>query len=252
MPTKIYFKKRIPEPALMEKEEYELFKKISERNYKRWIIPLIDDLFDKFKKNFNKPIKKFKKIKILDAACGPGFLTKGLAKFSKNIYVVGVDYSDIALKQAEEVNKWSKNVRFIKSDIHNLPFNNESFDIVVCKDSFHHLKDPYRAISELYRVFKKNGILYIQDIRRDMPWYLLKMVIPPDSLFKKLLYYSARASYTPLEIKKVLRKLKIKNYLLYSRKLTKELKKKYIKIGINIKELKQSFRSRFVLVIFKQ
>lgn len=50
-----------------------------------------------------------------------------------------------------------KNV--IKADINKLPFKNESFDSVLCLEVFEYLKDPQKAMSEVYRVLKDKGTL---------------------------------------------------------------------------------------------
>ena len=45
----------------------------------------------------------------------------------------------------------------VKADILDLPFENESFDIVFCNHVLEHIEDDQKAMSELYRVMKKEG-----------------------------------------------------------------------------------------------
>ena len=45
----------------------------------------------------------------------------------------------------------------VKADILNLPFENESFDVVICNHVLEHIQDDSKAMSELYRVMKKGG-----------------------------------------------------------------------------------------------
>lgn len=45
----------------------------------------------------------------------------------------------------------------VKADILDLPFENESFDIVFCNHVLEHIEDDKKAMSELYRVMKKGG-----------------------------------------------------------------------------------------------
>ena len=95
-------------------------------------------------------LPKQKKIRILDAGCGPGAALIYLAKFGD---VIGVDVSEDALKFARKRGK----VR--KGDIANLPFKSETFDVVVCLDVLYHKwVDTKRAFYELKRVLKKGGI----------------------------------------------------------------------------------------------
>lgn len=45
----------------------------------------------------------------------------------------------------------------VKADILDLPFDDESFDIVICNHVLEHIEDDRKAMSELYRVIKKGG-----------------------------------------------------------------------------------------------
>lgn len=45
----------------------------------------------------------------------------------------------------------------VKADIKNLPFPDNSFDVIFCNHVFEHIDDDRKAMSELYRVMKPNG-----------------------------------------------------------------------------------------------
>ena len=45
----------------------------------------------------------------------------------------------------------------VKADILDLPFADESFDVVICNHVLEHIEDDRKAMSELYRVMKKGG-----------------------------------------------------------------------------------------------
>jgi SAM-dependent methyltransferase len=47
-------------------------------------------------------------------------------------------------------------------DIHDLQFENEIFDCVVCNAVLEHVEDPAKAISELFRVLKKSGKIWVE------------------------------------------------------------------------------------------
>lgn len=50
----------------------------------------------------------------------------------------------------------------VKMDIRSMPFENERFDIVICNHVLEHIDDDLKAMSEVYRVLKKNGFAILQ------------------------------------------------------------------------------------------
>ena len=59
----------------------------------------------------------------------------------------------------------------VKADICNLPFKNEEFDVVFCNHVLEHIPDDTKAMEELYRVLKNNGLGIFQipqDINREI------------------------------------------------------------------------------------
>ena len=102
-----------------------------------------------------KYLPKQKQLKILDAGCGPGAALVYLAKFGD---VIGVDVSDEALKFAK------KRGKVVKGDIANLPFEDETFDVVTCLDVLYHKwVNTKKAFHEIKRVLKKGGILLLRE-----------------------------------------------------------------------------------------
>lgn len=90
---------------------------------------------------------------ILDCGCGEGHLLDRLKgdKF-------GVDHSEISLKRAKEKNPGAK---FYSSDITQLPFEDEFFQVVTCSEVLEHITDYRSAISEILRVTKPGGKIII-------------------------------------------------------------------------------------------
>lgn len=236
---RMYFKKRIPEPKIMEQKEMEAFEQTSKTLEKAWHVPIALDI-----KNILHD--KSSSIKILDVGCGPGLLSKTLAIFFPKSHITAMDISKIALRLAKKNLEKKNNIDFVLANVNALPFKSASFDVIVCKDSFHHFEFPERALKEMVRVLKKDGTLYIQDLRRDMPMYLLRMCIPPNTTLKKLQFYSARASYTKSEIKNFLKKLPLKKIRVATKVLTKGQKNKFQRAGLHPLPLKISFQSRYV------
>ena len=59
----------------------------------------------------------------------------------------------------------------VKADICNLPFDDDSFDVILCNHVLEHIPDDQQAMKELYRVMKKGGwgIFQVpQDLNREV------------------------------------------------------------------------------------
>ena len=97
---------------------------------------------------------------VLDAACGEGYGSDLIAQKAKN--VIGIDISDEAINHAE-IKYQRNNLKFIESNIDNLPFEDASFDAVVSFETIEHVPEEVQLsfIKEVRRVLKKDGIFII-------------------------------------------------------------------------------------------
>jgi len=104
--------------------------------------------------------------KILDLGCGNGRLLNYFAE--KNISYTGLDNSEELIKSARQLHpKQSDN--FIVADMFLLPFEDETFDVIFCLASFHHLPNEklrLQALREMKRVLKKDGVILMTN------WYV--------------------------------------------------------------------------------
>lgn len=98
---------------------------------------------------------------VLDCGCGPGSITLGIAARVAPGRVIGVDFgsSQIERARAAAASARLENVTFETADCYSLPFADESFDRVFSHALMEHLSDPGRALSELRRVLKPEGII---------------------------------------------------------------------------------------------
>jgi ubiquinone/menaquinone biosynthesis C-methylase UbiE len=60
-------------------------------------------------------------------------------------------------------------IRLVRGDVRNLPFPDDSFDLVLSTLSIHHWHDPARGIRECLRVTAPGGRCWIYDFRTDVP-----------------------------------------------------------------------------------
>jgi len=71
--------------------------------------------------------------------------------------VVGVDIDDVAIKHAQETFV-KDNLEFQVADALNLPFDDSSFDVVICSHVYEHVPDPEKMFEEIHRVLRPEGI----------------------------------------------------------------------------------------------
>jgi len=109
-----------------------------------------------FKEKYNKT-----PIRIIDIGCGN---CRNLIPFQKDD-CYGVDFSKKMLEKAKLISKKHKlNLKLYKAELTKLPFKNNFFDRALMLASLHHIennKDRIKALEELHRILKKDGIALI-------------------------------------------------------------------------------------------
>jgi len=99
---------------------------------------------------------KFVKSKtVLDVACGTGYGSNYLTKEAKE--VVGVDISNDAINYAKN-NYIKPNLNFYNGDAINLPFLDESFDVIVSFETIEHIRKYDKFLNECWRVLRNGGL----------------------------------------------------------------------------------------------
>lgn len=93
---------------------------------------------------------------ILDMGCGDGTRLSKLVEKGQKGY--GIDISSKAISIAR---KKYPNLNFLVGDLENLPYKNDSFDLVYSAFVFEHLDDPARVIEEAIRVLRPGGLFLI-------------------------------------------------------------------------------------------
>lgn len=122
---------------------------------------------------------------VLDIGCGSGHGSNTLA--SKFKTVSGVDISPEAIEYAKKY--WQlPNIDFRLGDSLNIPFPDNTFDVVVAFEVFEHLTDWRKFLTEIKRVLKPNGLVYISTPNKTLyspgtkkpinPHHIFEMTIP--------------------------------------------------------------------------
>ena len=100
-----------------------------------------------------------RRVKAIDVGCGDGFFTKLLAETQSE--VTGIDNSDAYLKEAKDKSGNIGNIRFVKGDVGELPFEDGSVDVVWSAHSMHSYPDIKKALQEFRRVLRPGGLLAV-------------------------------------------------------------------------------------------
>lgn len=102
--------------------------------------------------------------RVLDVASGPGYVAMAFAE--AGCEVVGLDLTEAPLKIATQVSqaRGLTNVRFQTGDAEHLLFDEQAFDIVVCRLALHHCELPQRVLAEMVRVCSSQGMVVIEDL----------------------------------------------------------------------------------------
>ncbi len=100
---------------------------------------------------------------VLEVCCGSGMMSEYLVR--RGAQVTGIDFSQAAITRAQErAQRYGFTAQFLATDAGELPFPDQSFDVVAVHDGLHHLDDPYRAIREMARVARE-GVLILEPAR---------------------------------------------------------------------------------------
>jgi|GEM_PF-3520354 len=114
---------------------------------------------------------------LLDVGCGAGHHSKDLSKLGFD--VTGIDISMNGLKQARQVNAAARqDADFLLADIENLPFKNNSFDVVFCGLILHHFPRRDRLIRELNRVCRRHFIAFEVNAYDPVSYFRFDIVNP--------------------------------------------------------------------------
>lgn len=131
----------------------------AERKVKNpWVI-------ERIKKHF-----KSQDIKIADIACGGGFLSNDLGEIFSEVHALDASNSSVETAKKNDI---SQKVNYIVGDAYDLPYENDSFDVVCTMDFLEHIDDPERVIKECSRILKPGGLFFYQTFNRNLLAWLV-------------------------------------------------------------------------------
>lgn len=127
---------------------------------------------------------------VLDLATGSGDVALALrCALPAASRVTGLDFCRPMLEQAErkreEAHIEPERLPFLQGDCLNLPFEDQSFDVLTIAFGLRNLADRPRAYAEMIRVLRPGGRLLVLEFSRPLPWFLplyrfyLRVILPP-------------------------------------------------------------------------
>lgn len=109
------------------------------------------------------------KDKIIDLGCGDGFYLHILKNLPVQLNLIGLDHDKLVLKNAAK-NLRTRNIKLIEGDIAKIPFKGSIFKKAIMTEVLEHIGDERKALSEVYRILKPNGILVLTVPSFDFPF----------------------------------------------------------------------------------
>ncbi|CAK9437290.1 uncharacterized protein LODBEIA_P16680 [Lodderomyces beijingensis] len=126
---------------------------------------------------------------VLDVGCGPGTITIDFAQnyLNEQGFITGVEPTreliEIAKSNKDEIAPKCTNIKFEIASIYELPYDDDTFDLVHAHQVVVHLQDPVAALAELKRVTKPGGYVCVKDAD-------LETIIVTPSKYEVLRQYS--------------------------------------------------------------
>lgn len=108
--------------------------------------------------------------RVLDVACGAGFLANYLAEAGHEVTGIDAAPGTLAVARAHDA---SSSVRYDVGDAGSLPYADAAFDVVCAMDFLEHTREPERAISEAARVLAPHGLFLFHTFNRNLLSWLV-------------------------------------------------------------------------------
>lgn len=188
--------------------------------------------------NLLKNFTSLKGKRFLDLGCGSGGISIAFSKSGAQVVSIDIEkmYPLIARSWAQDNNQ---EIYLSRGSGLDLPFKNNTFDIVSCNDVIEHVEDAKKCVKEISRVLKPKGLLYVTCPNRISPQIVMHdghYALPFESLLPRKLadiYVRAmgRASktYVPFQptFPKMISVFEKEGIKLYSIELSQKLKSFY-------------------------
>lgn len=115
----------------------------------------------------SEELKKEDFTDLLDCGCGTGPMISLLYEKDSSKHYTGLDITPKMIEAARAKNL--EGVRWIVGDCENLPFDENSFDVIICSNSFHHYPNPQAFFNSARKVLRPGSRMILQDYTASKP-----------------------------------------------------------------------------------
>jgi ubiquinone/menaquinone biosynthesis C-methylase UbiE len=117
-------------------------------------------------------------MRVLDAGCGTGAVTRRAALRTFPTEAVGIDIDSLFIEKAKKLSivQGTKNARFETGNLLDLDFASGTFDLSYCRLVLTHVGNPKKALIEMQRVTKKGGTIAASEYDDGAILYYPKML----------------------------------------------------------------------------
>jgi SAM-dependent methyltransferase len=143
---------------------------------------------------------------ILEVGCGCGNGLPIIAERCRPTRLVGIDLDAESLAKARSANDGVR-AELLRSDVRTMPFEDDSFDVVIDFGTCYHVAKPWEALEEISRVLRVGGIFAyetpvnqllshpVRSSHRGLPWAAVPDLVPA----RNAVLWAARRKAAALE-----------------------------------------------------
>ncbi|WP_457638751.1 class I SAM-dependent methyltransferase [Persephonella sp.] len=108
-----------------------------------------------------------KNFKVMDVGAGTGTVDIFLSPYVREIVALDLSEGMLDVFRQKIEKNGIQNIRIYRRDIFSEGFDEKDFDLIITSMTFHHLKEPEKALSQLKEYLKKGGYIAVIDLYKE-------------------------------------------------------------------------------------
>ncbi|CAN2042055.1 Methyltransferase domain-containing protein [Candidatus Magnetomoraceae bacterium gMMP-15] len=134
---------------------------------------------------------------VLDVGSGPGVIVRSIGEAFPDLCITALDISHQRIREARKNIKGMNNLFAQVGDANFLPFNANSFDLVFARFLLEYLSKPEQAVSEMLRVCRPGGRIFLQDLDGQLVWHYPEDEMLMLNVNKVMKYLNLKTGFDP-------------------------------------------------------